>query len=258
MDVNVVIQDALASVLASFGAKAADVGVEKVREWVEHSKRMSSAAIGREITDVSAIADAVVAHQQSKTGQHQYNADTLSRWLEIPEADLATLTVDAFNADVLVQHIVLEQKFRSWFSEWGYRVELGETLRPADAPELECAVDVYGTLPTIHGMFEVAVNFVSDDPPDENRVIALAAKIGAYADSRESFANNDVFMIVTPWDFTPIASAALRQQNKKRDYCVLGVDGSILHDLESAESKEGRLEELQERVVQANQEAKCK
>lgn len=166
------------------------------------------------------------------------------------------LTEDTFNSEVLIQHIILEQKFKLWFKEWGYEVELGEILRPADMPELECAVDVYGKLPTIHGNFEVAVNFVCDNPPDENRVIALASKIGAYADSKDTFAQNDVFMIVTPWDFTPIAHASIRQQNKKRPYCVLGVDGGILHDLDNAENIKARLEELQEGVLQANQEAR--
>jgi len=257
MEVNALIQNAMASVLASLGTKAADVGAERVKQWIEHSKTTSSPSLRKEIKDVNTIVTAIMDEYQSKSGVHQYNSEILSRWLEIPEADLPTLNIDTFNADVLIQHIILEQKFEGWFQQWGYEVELGETLRPADAPELECAVDVYGKLQTIHGTFEVAVNFVCDKPPDENRVIALASKIGAYADSRATFAQNDVFMIVTPWDFTPIANAAIRQQNKKRPYCVLGVEGSILHDLESAESRGGRLEELQERVSQANQEAVC-
>lgn len=257
MEVNTLIGNAFASVLASIGTKAADVGAEKIKKWIEHSKNISTPSIGKEIKDINGITSTIVEQSQSKTGLQQYNSEVLSRWLEIPEADLPTLTIDSFNADVLIQHVVLEKRFREWFREWGYEVELGETLRPADAPELECAVDVYGKLQTIHGTFEVAVNFVCDNPPDENRVIALASKIGAYADSRETFAQNDVFMIVTPWDFTPIANAAIRQQNKKRPYCVLGVEGSILHDLHSAENSNGRLEELQERVGQANQEAIC-
>lgn len=256
MDANSLIQGAMASLLSNLGSKAADIGTDKIKEWLEHSKKESAPTLGGEIKDVDGIASAVLSQYESKAGMHQYNADVLARWLEISEADLAKLTVDTFSPDVLVQHILLEQKFRLWFKEWEYKVELGETLRPADAPELECAVDVYGKLPTIHGIFEVAVNFVCDNPPDENRVIALAAKIGAYADSRETFAQNDVFMIVTPWDFTPIANAVIRQQNKKRPYCVLGVDGSILHDLDSSEDKDGRLEELQEKVSQANREAK--
>lgn len=231
MEVNTLIENAMASVLASLGSKATDIGADKIKQWIEHFKKSSAPSVGDEIRDINSITSAVMEQFQSKTGLQQYNSEVLSRWLEIPEADLPTLTVENFNADVLIQHIILEQKFQGWFGEWGYEVELGETLRPADAPELECAVDVYGKLQTIHGTFEVAVSFVCDNPPDENRVIALASKIGAYADSRETFAQNDVFMIVTPWDFTPIANASIRQQNKKRPYCVLGVEGSILHDL---------------------------
>ncbi len=258
MDANSLIQGAIASLLANLGSTAANIGTDKIKEWLERSKTESATNLGKEIKDVDGIASAVLLQYESKAGMHQYNTDVLARWLEISEADLANITVDTFSPEVLVQHILLEQKFRSWFEEWEYKVDLGETLRPADAPELECAVDVYGKLPTIHGTFEVAVNFVCDNPPDENRVIALASKIGAYADSRETFSQNDVFMIVTPWDFTPIANAAIRQQNKKRPYCVIGVDGSILHDLDSAEDKDGRLEELQERVAQSNQEAKVR
>lgn len=256
MDANSLIQGAMASLLSNLGSKTVDISTDKIKEWLERSKKTSASTLGREIKDVDGIASAVLSQYESKVGMHQYNTDVLARWLEIPEADFVNLTVDTFSPDVLVQHILLEQKFRLWFEEWEYKVELGETLRPADAPELECAVDVYGKLPTIHGTFEVAVNFVCDNPPDENRVIALASKIGAYADSRETFAQNDVFMIVTPWDFTPIANAVIRQQNKKRPYCVLGVDGSILHDLDSSVDKDGRLEELQEKVSQANREAK--
>lgn len=249
------IQDAIASLLASFGSRAAGVGAEQVREWIT-SFRKSRPPIGcGDIDDIDAIVQSVLEQAETKQGQNQYNAEVLARWLEVPEPDLASMDLESFEPQVLIQHILLEQRFKSWFSEWGYKVELGEILRPAEAPELECAVDVYGRLPTIHGTFEVAVNFVCDNPPDEDRVISLASKIGAYADSRTSFSQNDVYMIVTPWDFTSVAKAALRHQNRKRSYCVLAVDGSILHDLECAESPAGRLDELQERVAQANREA---
>jgi len=205
MEVSTLIETAMASVLANLSSKATDIGADKIKQWLKHSKESSTPSVGKEIRDINSITSAIVEQYQSKTGLQQYNSEVLSRWIEIPEADLSTLTVESFNADVLIQHIILEQRFQIWFGEWGYEVELGETLRPADAPELECAVDVYGKLQTIHGTFEVAVNFVCDNPPDENRVIALASKIGAYADSRETFAQNDVFMIVTPWDFTSIA-----------------------------------------------------
>lgn len=207
------------------------------------------------IQDLDEVASAVLSRKDQRAAQAQYNIETLARWLEIPEPDLPELTPETFDPNVLVQHIVLEHKFREWFNEWGYIVELGEVLRSSDAPELECVTDVYGTLDTIHGMFEVALNFVCDNPPDENRVIALASKLGAYANTRSTFSVNDVFMIVTPWEFTKGAAAAIRFQNRKREYCVLGVDGSVLHDLESAESSAGRLQELQERVRTANLEA---
>ena len=203
----------------------------------------------------ASIVDAILAKKLQRLGQAQYNSESLSRWLEIPEPDLPGLSPDTFDPNVMIQHIILEYKFAEWFTEWGYVVELGEILRPSGAPELECVTDVYGTLPTLHGKFEVAVNFVCDNPPDENRVISLSAKMSAYADSRATFAQNDVFMIVTPWDFTKTAAASIRFQNRKRPYCVLGVDGSILHDLETAENKEARLDELQEKVANANREA---
>lgn len=250
-----VIQDAIASLLATFGGRAASVSAEQVKDWITSLRESGAPVTADDITDVDGLVEAVLQRSDSKQGLHQYNTEVLARWLEMPEADLPALSPESFEPQVLMQHILLEHRFQQWFEDWGYSVELGETLRPADAPELECKVDVYAKLPTIHGTFEVAVNFVCDNPPDEDRVIALASKIGAYADSRKTFAQNDVFMIVTPWDFTPVASASLRHQNRKRSYCVLGVDGSILHDLDSAENKSGRLVELQERVAQANQEA---
>ncbi|MCH8902673.1 MAG: hypothetical protein IIA45_01990 [Bacteroidetes bacterium] len=256
METNELIQNAIASILNTIGSKSANIGIDKIKEWIEHSKNASTSSISKEINNTDELATAIFKQYESKSGQHQFDSDVLSRWLEIPEADMEHLDIEDFNSEVLIQHIILEQRFKTWFEEWGYEAELGEILRPANMPELECSVDVYGTLPTIHGTFEVAVNFVCDNPPDENRVIALASKIGAYADSKESFGQNDVFMIVTPWSFTPIASANIRQQNKQRTYCVLGVDGAVLHDLESAEDVKHRLEELYEAVTQANQEAK--
>lgn len=250
-----VIQDAITSLLSTFGTRAAGIGAEQLKEWIISLRRSGAPITASDITDVDGLVESVMQRTESKQGQCQYNAEALARWLEIPEPDLAIMSPESFEPQVLMQHILLEQRFKMWFVDWGYQVELGEILRPADAPELECGVDVYGRLPTIHGTFEVAVNFVCDNPPDEDRVISLASKMGAYADSRKTFSQNDVFMIVTPWDFTPVAKAALRHQNRKRSYCVLGVDGSILHDLESAENRAGRLVELQERVAQANQEA---
>lgn len=255
IDINSAVQDAIASVVANFGSRAVDVGKERIKNWVENIGDTLSEKEREDVPDVDAIVESIVSRKAQKTGQTQYNTEVLSRWLEIPEPDIANLTPDSLDASVLIQHIILEEKFKEWLTDWGYEVKLGEILRPQDAPDMECVADVYGELQTMHGAFEVAVNFVCDNPPDENRVLALTSKIGAYADARSSFSTNDVYLIVTPWDFTKTSIAAMRFQNRKRNYCVLGVDGAILYDLETAESQDGRLSELQEKVSAANMQS---
>ena len=111
MDMNQVIQGAITSAIANLGTSAGTFGAEKIRNWMQRAKNRSVESIGAGLVDIEGIADKIVSQRNSNVGQHQYTTDTLSRWLEVPEPDLATLSINDELIDVLIQHIMLEFHF---------------------------------------------------------------------------------------------------------------------------------------------------
>lgn len=96
------------------------------------------------------------------------NIDTLARWFEIPRDDFERLPRERLDPEVLVRHVYLEQLFKTWMEELGYAVTTGEKMLGME--EWEYVPDVYAEMGTLHGVFQVAVNFVCDDPPGTSRV----------------------------------------------------------------------------------------
>lgn len=79
MDTELLIQNAIASVLSNLGAKGTEIGLEKIKSWVERSKIASATSIGREINDIDNLAESVYRQYESKSGQRQYNSEILAR-----------------------------------------------------------------------------------------------------------------------------------------------------------------------------------
>ena len=103
----------------------------------------------------------------------------LARWFEVPQEEFSMTPPEQLEPEVLIRHIYLENQFTSWFKEWGYDVEVGEDLEGLEG--IDFTPDVYGKLTTLHGEFEICVNFVCDQPPSQYRVRALLETLEAVA-----------------------------------------------------------------------------
>lgn len=241
--------DAVMAVASGFAQKGIKITLDKAKELIEEICNKNPALQGQ--IDVDSMAEKIQA-TAGHVGHVAYNEETLSRFLEIPVPDLATVKPETIDLEVLYNHVKLESEFQEWLNEWGYEIELGCPL--AGLRGVEYVPDVYGRLNTLHGQFEICVNFVCDSPPSEDRVFALLGKIEAYAEAKKSFSQGDIFTLVTPYRFTQAAVNALGLQNEQESYYVFPLDGGDIHVLENARSVKDRLDELQDKVRLAEEE----
>ena len=104
----------------------------------------------------------------------------------------------------------------------------------------------------MHGMFQVAVNFICQDPPSTNRVSFVLESLEAYAQKREpEFSEKDIFMVVTPFRFGATASAAIVKEDKDHSYYVVKVEANDLSRLLQAADMQIRLGIFQDIVKEA-------
>ena len=246
------ISDTIAAIATHYAQSGIEVTVEKAKEiakrfYEQHPDLSTQIDIDEMTQNIQTTA--------SRVGRTAYDEETLARFLEIPVHDLATLNPDTVDMDTLYNHVKLEGEFKDWLIEWGYEVELGCTL--VGLKGVEYIPDVYGKLNSLHGQFEICINFVCDPPPpDEDRVFALLQKIKTYAEAKKSFSQGDIFAVVTPHRYTPAAINAIGLQNEQEAYSVFPLDGGDIHVLESARSPKDRLDELYDKVKQAIEEAR--
>ncbi len=180
----------------------------------------------------------------------QRNVDTLSRWFEVPRDDFEGTTIERLETEVLVRHVYLEQLFESWFVEYGYQVSIGERMVGVEGWEF--VPDIYANLSTIHGRFQIAVNFVCQEPPSTSRVSFILESLEAFAKKREpEFSEKDIFMVVTPFKFGATSSAALTKEDKDHSYFVVKVESNDISHLLRAHDKEERLAIFQDTVKEA-------
>ena len=79
--------------------------------------------------------------------------------------------------------------------------------------------DVYATLNTVHGRFQLAANFICKDPPSTPWVSFLLESLEAFARSREpEFSEKDIYMAITPFRFGDIGSKAIAKEDKDHSY----------------------------------------
>lgn len=249
MDASQFVLDTVMSVATHFAQTGVGLTLDKAKQLVQKVFEKNPSLRGE--VDVDEMAKKVQA-TAGTIGHVAYNEETLARFLEIPVPDLATLNADTLDVGQLYSHVKLESQFRGWLEEWGYEVELGCPL--AGLGGIEYIPDVYGVLNTLHGKFETCFSFVCDNPPDEDRVFALLGKIEAYAEAKGSFSFGDIFAVVTPHRFTQGAINALGLQNEQESYAVFPIDGGDVYVLENARTPKDRLEELQDKVRQAEEE----
>ncbi len=249
MEPSKFVLDTVMSIATHFAQKGVAITVDKSKQLIESIFEKNPALRGT--VDVDEIASKIEA-SAGGVGRVAYNEETLARFLEIPVPDLATLTPDLLDASQLYSHVRLESQFSEWLLDWGYEIERGCPL--AGLRGVEYVPDVYGTLSTLHGNFEACFSFVCDNPPDEDRVFALLGKIEAYAEAKGSFSYGDLFAVVTPHRFTQGAMNAIGLQNEQESYAVFPLDGGDIHVLDNSPTPRDRLEELQDKVRQAEEE----
>jgi len=241
--------DALTAVVSGFAQKGVEITFERAKGFVEEICRKNPTLQGE--VDVDKMASKIQT-TAGHVGHVAYNEETLARYLEIPVPDLATVQPDNIDLSVLYNHVKLEGEFYAWLQEWGYEIEVGSSLTGLRGVEYN--PDVYGSLNTLHGQFEICVNFVCDSPPSEDRVFALLGRIEAYAEAKKSFSQGDIFAIITPYRYTQTSINAIGLQNEQESYYVFPLDGGDIHVLENARNAKDRLDELQDKVRLAEEE----
>jgi len=245
------VMDTVMAIATAFAQKGVEITLSKAKEIIEGLCQKNPALRTQiDIDDMAKKIQATAGH----VGRVAYNEETLARFLEIPIADLATIKPENLDLGMLYDHVKLEGQFQEWLQEWGYEVELGCPLTGLRG--VEYTPDIYGRLNTLHGQFEICINFVCDSPPNEDRVFALLGKIEAYAEAKKSFSYGDIFAIVTPHRFTQGAINAISLQNEQESYSVFPLDGGDVYVLENARTPRDRLEELQDKVRQAEEESR--
>lgn len=251
MEASRFVLDTVMAVASHLAAKGIEITFEKAKDLIEHVIEKEPAL--RSQVDIDEMAHQIQA-TAGQVGRIAYNEETLARFLEIPVADLRTLTPETLEPQMLYDHVRLEGEFQIWLKEWGYDVELGPTLTGLRG--VEYVPDVYGLLNSLHGEFEICISFVCDDPPDEDRVFALLGKIEAYAEAKKSFSYSDIFAVVTPYRFTKGAINAIGLQNEQERYSIICLEGGDIYVLEKARSAKDRLSELQDKVREAEEETR--
>lgn len=182
--------------------------------------------------------------------QMETNIDTLSRWFEIPRDDFEKVPKDKLDAEVLIRHVFLEQLFADWFEEFGYNVTIGSKMLGVEGWEF--IPDVYAEMSTLHGIFQVAVNFICDDPPSTSRISFLCESLEAFATRREpEFSEKDIFMLVTPFKFSATAHSVILKEDKDHTYYVVKLESTDLYALQQTTESDYRLRVLQNIVKEA-------
>ena len=243
--------EAVMAIATPLAQRGIEITVEKTKEIIEGICQNDPSLQGQ--IDIEEIANRIQTTTGS-VGRVAYTEETLARYLEIPIADLATINPENLDLSKLYNYVKLEAEFQKWLQEWGYDIGLGCTL--SGLRGVEYTPDVYGRLNTLHSQFEICINFVCGSPPSEDRVFALLGKIKAYAEAKKSFSHGDIFAVVTPYRFTQGAINAMALQNEQENYSVIPLDGGDIHVFESSQDTKDRQRELQDKVRQAEEEAR--
>ena len=196
--------------------------------------------------DEADITEILASSQKGGGRGAEVTRKNLARWFEVPFDEFARTKPEHLEPEVLIRHIHLENQFRQWLEEWNYEVAVGEDLEGESGVEFTC--DVYGRLDTLHGKFEVCINFVCDDPPSTDRVKSMLESLEAYATHKSEFKEGDLYIVATPFSFTNQANAALARQADEEKYTVVKLEGDDLWQLQSARDSQSRLELLMEHV----------
>lgn len=245
VEVNNLIANLMVSIASIVAEKGIDTLTTSVRKTVDSFKKKG---IGH--TDELTELTKVIKENPPSSTQMEVNVDTLARWFEIPRDEFERLPKERLDPEVLIRHVYLEQLFAPWLKEFGYDVKIGSKMLGVEGWEF--IPDIYAEMSNLHGIFQVAINFVCNDPPSTSRVSFCCESLEAFAMKVEpSFSARDIFMIVTPFKFTPTARSVLLKEDKDHAYFIAKLEGSDLYALQGAYDRESRLKLIQDLVKEA-------
>jgi hypothetical protein len=175
-----------------------------------------------------------------------YSRREVARWFEVDLDEFDETPIGQLEPEVLYRHMYYENRFKAWFEEWDYEVEVGADVEGQE----DFVPDVWATTKTLHGNFAVAVTLVCDDPPSTDRVGSMLQRLEMFAPKggRSDFGARDIYLLVTPFKFKESASRQIARQVEEEDYFVVEIEGDDLHSLELAASPQHRLSRLHDLV----------
>jgi len=245
---DTMLQAAMAAIGSAFGREAAQFTVSQVKEWFGRAAKSVDASSQLNASQIEELAKSLL-QADAPPLDTEVTRRNLARWFEIPQEEFAATPSSQLEPEVLIRHVFLEEMFRNWMQEWGYAVEVGEDLEGLES--IDFTPDVYGCLDTLHGTFEVCVNFVCDLPPSQYRVRALLETLEAYATEKSEFKWGDIYVLATPFQFGKGTSASIRLQSKQETYTVIKLEGDDIYELQHARDSRQRLLQLMEHVQKA-------
>ena len=234
---------AMQALVFALGRRATPLTSDEVKTWFDRASE--GVQLDGQIEDAD-INDIIGAAQKAGNRGAEVTRKNLARWFEVPFDEFARTKPEQLEPEVLIRHIHLENQFRQWLEKWNYEVSVGEDIEGEGG--IDFTSDVYGKLDTLHGKFEVCINFVCDDPPSTWRVQAMLEAFEAYATSKSEFKDGDLYIVATPFSFTKQAAATLSRQADEEKYTVVKLEGDDLWQLQSARDDESRFELLMEHV----------
>jgi len=248
---NELLKSAMAAIGSAFGKEATEITMIQIKDWFNKAAKSVDSTERINTNEIEKLAESVL---KSETPQldAEVTRRNLARWFEIPQEEFAATPSAQLEPDTLIRHMFFEDMFMNWMKEWGYTVNIGEDLEGLE--NIDFTPDVYGQLDTLHGNFEVCINFVCDNPPSQYRVRALLETLEAYATEKSDFKWGDVYILATPFQFGKGTSSSIRLQGKQEKYTVIKLEGDDIYELQKSRDSQTRLQQLMEHVQKAQED----
>ncbi len=244
----------LNNILGSFSKTGKQIDPNLISDLLKNSSLENDSNTFIDSAEIKKIAEEISSSNGKMNFQSEITRRNLARWFEIPEEEFKDTPKEQLEPEVLIRHIILENKFKQWLEEWDYEVTIGEDMEGVE--NIEFIPDIYAKRVTLHGIFEIVICFVCDNPPNTWRVRALFETFESYARESSEFGATDIFLMVTPHTFGKGITQSISLQNQEEKYIVVGLEGNDLSILDSITNPLKRLLELKEHVEKAQLKSK--
>ena len=186
-----IIEAAISAIGTTFGTNAAAIGINQIKNWFDKASQSIDGIKKHQSTKIEDLAQKILK-KDTPLLDTEITRRNLARWFEIPQEEFALTPTEHLEPEVLIRHLILEDLFKKRLLQWGYEVYVGEDLEGRES--IDFTPDIYGKLNTLHGQFEVCVNFVCDNPPSQYRVRALLETLESYATDQSEFKWGDIYI----------------------------------------------------------------